>query len=82
MKVKFLSYNPVQCQTFPITDDMVEIEDSEFSLVTSGRPVKYENGHITIDKTAEREQSYSVLKEELRERRKQECFPIINRGSL
>lgn len=83
MKVKILNVNPLRVQTFPITEDMVELSKEDEQAFLSGRPVKWENGHIVIDEEAEKSTEYIELKkEQLREQREVECFKYINRGAL
>ena len=78
MKVKIL--DKFSYQTFPETDDMVEIEDSLLRQIgkTKCFDVKKQKV-IDYDNSAEiKERQISRL----RKQREQECFPIINRGQL
>ena len=87
MKVKILNTKPLEIQTFPITKDMIELSLEDEQAYFSGRPIKWEDGHIVIDEEKEKSPEYiksleEDLKEQLRERRKVECFTYINRGSV
>ena len=82
MKIKILNLQPFEYQTFPFTEDMINISDDEERLLLSGRPVKYENGKIAIDEELEIASNYEALKEQLRERRELECFPYVNRSNI
>ena len=82
MKIKILNVKPLRYMTFPITKDMIEIPDDEAVLLFSGRPVKWEDGHVVIDEEQEAKDGYRVLKEQLRKQREVECFPFVNRGSV
>lgn len=83
MKVKILSTNPLMVQTFPITEDMITLPLEDEQAYFSGRPIKWENGHIVIDEEAEKSTEYiEIKKEQLRKQREVECFNYVNRGSL
>ena len=80
MKIKILKEKPLEYITFPETSDMIHISSDEEKLLLSGRPVKFENGRVVIDKEEEELSNYAALKAQLRERRELECFPYVNRG--
>ena len=78
MKVKIL--NKFNCQSFPIDETAIEVSQEVLDLLG----VKYcfdveNNCVIEYDNT----EDLRIAKlEELRQRREQECFTIINRGKL
>lgn len=78
MKVKILS--KFGYQSFPITEDMIEIDDNLLKQI--GKTKCFDLDTKTIidyDNSAEiKERQISRL----RKQREQECFPIINRGQL
>ena len=78
MKVKILS--KFGYQSFPITEDMIEIDDNLLKQI--GKTKCFDLDTKTIidyDNSAEVKER-KIYK--LRKQRETECFPIINRGNL
>ena len=78
MKIKIL--DKFSFQSFPETDDMIEIDDKLLKQI--GKTKCFDIKRQTVidyDNSAELKNKQI---EELRKQREQECFSIINRGQL
>lgn len=68
--------NIIGATEFELPDDLFEHFAENFEAYYS------ENGILYFDKTKYGTMKENEVKDELRARREQECFPIINRGQL
>ena len=78
MKVKILS--KFNCQSFPLDETAIEVSQEVLDLIGQKYCFDVENNCV-IDYDNSEDLRIAKL-EELRQRREQECFSIINRGSL
>lgn len=78
MKVKIL--NKFNCQAFPLDETAIEVSQEVLDLIGVKYCFDVENNKV-IDYDNSEDLRLQQL-EELRQRREQECFSIINRGSL
>lgn len=78
MKIKIL--DKFSYQSFPITNDMIEIDDELLKQIGKTKCFDVEKQKVTdYDNSAEiKERQINNL----RIQREKECFPIINRGQL
>ena len=78
MKIKILG--KLEYQTFPETDDMIEIDNSLLKEIGKTKCFDVDNKTVVdYDNSAEiKERQINNL----RRQREKECFPIINRGQL
>lgn len=62
--------------------DGIEVPDALLDQIDPAKVgyYTYIDGVITLDQTKYNANAVKVAKDEIRERRAQECFPIINRG--
>ena len=78
MKIKIL--DKFGYQSFPITDDMIEVDDKLLKQIGKTKCFDVENQKvIDYDNSAEMKERQI---NNLRSQREKECFPIINRGQL
>lgn len=78
IKIKIL--DEFHYQSFPIVEDMIEVEDDV--IVEIGKTKKFDiekNTVVDYDNSKELEEKELAL---LRKRRETECFSVINRGKL
>lgn len=78
MKVKIL--DKFGFQSFPETEDMVEIEDSLLKEIGKTKCFDVENKTVVDYDNSAEVRERKIYK--LRKQREKECFPIINRGAL
>ena len=66
-----------------ITDDMIEVSEPEDldHFVEHFEAYKVEDGKLLFDEDKQTELDSVKAKEEIRTRREEECFSVINRGS-
>ena len=78
MKVKIL--DKFGFQSFPETEDMVEIEDSLLKEIGKTKCFDVEKQKVVDYDNSAKVKERLISK--LRNQRERECFPIINRGQL
>lgn len=78
MLVKIL--NKFNCQSFPIDETAIEVPQEMLDLIGVKYCFDVENNRVINYDNSEDLRLQKL--EELRQRREQECFSIINRGSL
>lgn len=62
--------------------DFVEVDMKEEDITQDLFFSTFENGKIILDETLKEDTLNEERKQEIRERREVECFPVINRGSI
>lgn len=78
MKVKILS--KFGYQSFPITEDMIEIDDNLLKQIGKTKCFDLDTKTVIDYDNSQRIKARQINK--LRRQREAECFPIINRGQL
>ena len=78
MKIKII--DNLDYQTFPLTDDMVDIDISILNSIGVTKQFDGFSGKVIDYDNTEDLKGTEIIR--LREKRERECFPIINRGKL
>lgn len=78
MKIKILS--KFSYQSFPETDDMIEVDDELLKQIGKTKCFDVEKQKVVDYDNSAKVKERLISK--LRNQRERECFPIINRGAL